>query len=385
MTRTFQVQHRAEGEPTPAINSFMVDSSSANPLVAQLENVQLEEIEAQQRVFWMKLIRDIVTDFEQSTATNYNSLADNCDFAKVTLSDFLGGEVFTKVLSVATHLCDWPLTIYCRESEHDRLVRSPGNSLKNGDFVNNVVSLAAAYRQQGLLSSAQQLIESTMLLDYQNPFLEQCLHQLRKELFDFPYRMEDLSDGVVTLIPLAEQHFDSFFWAYADPDIAYRCNLPQFESMQHWLNWLHASEQECGKRVFAVIHRDWGFVGSVSLEVFAGIGFFYYWIDHDFQRQGLGPQAVSLLLEIGAIYFALDCCYAKVYDDNIASHKAMKKLGFYQISLTQMAPHDNETLYYLGREKNLSTLFLELEQLFGFQGVNTQLNIASGSIIETIN
>ena len=175
------------------------------------------------------------------------------------------------------------------------------------------------------------------------------------------------------LVPMSEQHLEVFSWVYDHQSIAHLCNLPEFECDQHWLNWLHSCQANEHVYLFAIMHPQWGFIGSVSLELFNGVGYFYFWLGLDFQRQGFGPKAVDRLFSIGCDHLGLRCCYAKVYDYNQPSQKAMVKLGFKRLPVTLQPPADNEWLYHCGPDKSAQQIVSELEQMFVDQCSGDQL------------
>jgi RimJ/RimL family protein N-acetyltransferase len=318
----------------------------------QLTQLNQQPIGATERLDWMLVMREKLFGNEQGTVLASANLDDE---AQLNL-----------MIALAQKLCDWPLVIYLREQADNRF----GCSFFATD---NRAALAEAYHQQGQLSEAAQCIRRCLLVDCQQPQLAQYYGQLRQAAANSLFAPQDMQAGAIMLTPMTRYHLESFCWAYADPQISEQCNLPAFDSDEHWLNWLATSEQGDGKHLFAVTHREWGLIGSVSLEVLNGVGFFYYWLGADFQGYGFGPQAVELLLDLGAIYLGMSCCYAKVYAHNTPSHKGMSKLGFRQLPFSVEPPYDNEVLYYLGADKSEQTLFEELEQLFNDQQCSLQL------------
>ncbi|SHE43588.1 GNAT family N-acetyltransferase [Vibrio gazogenes] len=155
------------------------------------------------------------------------------------------------------------------------------------------------------------------------------------------------SAGEITLTLLEPLHIDAYRWAYtkqsdANKSVATLCNLPDFHNDGDWLSWLHDCRHYPNHYLYAVIHQEWGFIGSVCLEVFNGTGFFYYWLGEDFQGYGLGPQAVTLLLNIGEQQKGMRCCYAKVYDHNLPSQKALTKIGFTALPIQVSSAANNE-------------------------------------------
>ena len=129
------------------------------------------------------------------------------------------------------------------------------------------------------------------------------------------------------------------------------------------------SQRRSSAHLFAVHHIHWGFVGSVNIDVFKGVGFFYYWFGKDFQGQGFGPQAARILLGWSAEYLSLNCCYTKVYQDNIYSQKALVKSGFRPLPLKiaesyEQEAYEEEYIYYQGNNRPDKILLAEINQFF---------------------
>ncbi len=158
----------------------------------------------------------------------------------------------------------------------------------------------------------------------------------------------DLGDADLRLVPLGHQHQDDFAWQYHDPAIAELCCLPRFEDGDHWHGWLDAVRGYGDQIVYALLHREWGFAGCVSLVLRDGLGFFYYWLGRDFQGHGLGPRGGALLLAHAERHWALRACYARVYASNARSRRGLEKLGFVRLALPIDGDRAPECLYRRG-------------------------------------
>ncbi len=190
--------------------------------------------------------------------------------------------------------------------------------------------------------------------------LSQQLLQFYQQL---PFPLSACEQDSFRIIPMMSEHRSDFCWQYADPEIARRCNLPSFVNDDDWLNWYWQSVSDPDRRLFAVIDKQYGFVGSLSLEIYRGVGYFYYWFGSDFQGQGLGPKTVVFLLNLAQEYLGMHCCYAKVFDYNVPSQKALSKMGFETLPFNVQPPFENEWFYHLGPEKSEQRLYEELAQL----------------------
>lgn len=177
------------------------------------------------------------------------------------------------------------------------------------------------------------------------------------------------------LEPLAHHHLPDFAWQYHDPAIAELCCLPVFQEDAHWHAWLDTIHAAGDQHMFAVLHREWGFIGSVSLILSRDVGFFYYWIGHDFQGHGLGPQAVSLMLAMAQRDLGMRCCYAKVFDRNLPSRRALEKLGFISLGIHGAAPDDDQLFYRWGEEIPEDQLIGQLHTLLECVDSSTRAGI----------
>jgi RimJ/RimL family protein N-acetyltransferase len=166
-----------------------------------------------------------------------------------------------------------------------------------------------------------------------------------RQPWSFPMPGPAWGDTSLCLVPLDHAHCDDFAWAYHDPEIAARCCLPRFADAAEWHAWVDDCRAFGDQMTFAVWHRDWGFIGSVSLLMAEDIGFFYYWIAADFQGLGLGPKAAHLLFELAETHWGLRVCYAKCFVANHPSCKALAKLGFTPVDLAIRSDRDGEQYY----------------------------------------
>lgn len=275
-------------------------------------------------------------------------------------------EHIASLLTLTVQWCDWPLA------------RRVGTALANRRSLSSAETMALvdACLHMGDLDTA---IELTTLrqLGYPSELEFASFHGLLlvyKNWRDHNTWQDDRDwgDDDLQLEPLSHHHLPDFAWQYHDPAIAQRCCLPTFESDAQWHRWLDAV-YNCGdQQIYAVIHREWGFIGSVSLILYEGVGFFYYWFGPDFQGQGFGPRAVSLMLTSAAEHYGLYICYAKVYEDNTPSRRALEKLGFEDIQVCAVAPDNAEVFYRRGPLADRGRIAEELHWLLAAMNSGTR-------------
>lgn len=234
--------------------------------------------------------------------------------------------------------------------------------------------LALAHFRLGNMDAALSACRRNLLLHPASTWsLEQ--HRACVEWQAFIDRVPPIEDERLRLEPLGHHHCADFAWQYWDPDIARLCCMPVFHEDAAWHRWLDECWGYGDQRLYAVLHRDWGFVGSVSLTLHEGLGFFYYWIGRDFQGHGLGPAAVRLLLADAFERHGMRACYAKVFEHNVPSRRGLARLGFEALDFRPAPPHDDELLYRLGPPQGRWDSAEALHELFARMGSQTRVAV----------
>ena len=121
--------------------------------------------------------------------------------------------------------------------------------------------------------------------------------------------------------------------------------------------------REGGRLLYAVLHREWGFIGCVSLQLHQDLGFFYYWLGRDFQGRGFGPRAGQLLLEMGGQAYGLRSCYAKAFHTNLRSRRGLGKMGFADIGMRGVGDDCDQVFYRRGPAQGRRHTIDELDRL----------------------
>ncbi len=275
----------------------------------------------------------------------------------------------TDLLALASAWGDWPLS------------REVGRTLERQRTLapHEAWWLVLACRQMGDLAEAIDLCRSRMFAHPNEPW-PMIAHRALRSLIEFHDTVAPaLDSATLRLEPLGHHHCEDFARQYYDPAIAELCCLPDFASSAHWHRWLDDC-WACGdQRLYAVIDPDWGFVGSVSLILHQGVGFFYYWIGRDFQGHGLGTAAVRLLLDDAAEYHGMRACYAKVFEHNVPSRRALAKLGFEPLDVRPAPPDETEMLYRLGPPQPRQRTVEDLHELF--RRMRSETRVATPTIV----
>jgi RimJ/RimL family protein N-acetyltransferase len=274
-------------------------------------------------------------------------------------------EVILKLMLLACEqLSDWPLEIYLRKKIQKSLNRPDNSNADEILHISNNDALICAYVKNGQIDLGHEEALKCVLTWPHNERLSLLYHFVNEKHYEHPYHPSDLTSNELSLTPLKLEHLEAFAWQYSEPSVAELCNLPMFDSDSQWQNWLNDNTEEQDQYLYAVIHHNWGFIGSVAIRIRQGIGFFYYWLGKDFQRKSFGPLASKILFHISEKYHGMSCCYAKVYPYNFASIKALGKLGFHQLPYSMPLGEENELLFYLGPNKSKQKQFAEAQNVF---------------------
>lgn len=171
---------------------------------------------------------------------------------------------------------------------------------------------------------------------------------------------------MLTLAPLKNCHEVHYLHLLTEGDIATICKLDHLlEGDIHWSHWLSEMQSSPYNHPFAVVHSEYGFIGSVSIEVVNGVGLFYYWIGKPFQRQGYGAYAARQLLGWAEQQLDMHSCYAKVLGTNLPSLKTLKNLNFRSLPIDVVTQGEApECLFYYGPKKSAPVCLDEINRFF---------------------
>ena len=335
-----------------------------------LKTLCQQDITAQERHHYIVALREKLFPNDGPVPSNRSdSHAAITNLPTTTLISFI---------KACQHLRDWPFVVRCCEEYQKRLDRTASSNALQHRATDNLHLLGIAYQHLGLFHPAERVLQRAMgngdeRRDRQ-PSTD-AYQQLQQQVKSLPKGIDALHADPLRLTPLQSHHEQDFLWQYADPKIAELCNLPDFnDEDKDWQQWLETYRKKSRAHLFAVNHSYWGFIGSVSLELSRDCGFFYYWLGRDFQGHGFGPQAVMIMLDWARQYLGLRHCYATTYKDNIASKKAMGKMGFRPLPFQVILPDNpdyEEDLFYWGDRQSDRVSLAEVERLFidrGFEG-----------------
>lgn len=304
------------------------------------------EVGPAERLDWLRTLRALAAEIE----TDDSRKADAADL--------------DALIALAAAWADWPLAC--------RLILRCADAAALPDALES--TLVQALLRLGETDVAIARCRSRML---SNPF-DSAVAAVHAQLREWVSFVESVGGAIegdgLRLEPLGHHHLQDFSLQYADPAIASLCCLPAFRDERQWHRWLDGC-WACGdERLYAVIHAEWGFVGSVSLCTYRDLGFFYYWIGRDFRGARIGPAAVGLLLDDASARRGLRTCYAKVFADNLPSRRALRRLGFAPLDVRATPPDEREIFYRRGEDAGREIDVAELRRLFG--GIGSRIRIA---------
>jgi RimJ/RimL family protein N-acetyltransferase len=139
-----------------------------------------------------------------------------------------------------------------------------------------------------------------------------------------------LSDERVTLHTVEEEDLDAFARARSDPDVRIPLSIDTPQNRDGFEEFFEETISD-GEGYWFVASVDDETVGAVmfpEVRDSAGLGEMAYWILPEYQGEGYGREAVSLLLEYGFDELRLHRTQAACLATNEASRGLLESLGF---------------------------------------------------------
>jgi RimJ/RimL family protein N-acetyltransferase len=167
--------------------------------------------------------------------------------------------------------------------------------------------------------------------------------------------------GPCLLEPMGPQHAAGFLAVY-DHEIARLCCMPRLESLCEWHAWLDQQRSFQDQITLAILIPGIGAVGMLCLVVHGNTGFVFYWLGQRYRGKGIVTQAVGVLLQQACSQWGVNTFYAKAYQDNLASHAVLKRLGFEALPFHGKAPHVDEIFFRLGSGLASEEVAIELDR-----------------------
>lgn len=214
--------------------------------------------------------------------------------------------------------------------------------------------LVACLTHLGERDNASRLVQKYLnkaLDDDHMLFLSRQLHDWVVQCQQDPaYNPGLASDSELSLQPLASHYTEELLYQYRDPSIAVMTSLPDFDGVDQFEQWRQEQVGTKNQSIYALIHRDFGFIGVVSLRYHGKDGFFYFWIGADYQGQGFGQRAARLLFNMASLTLGLKNVYTAAFKDNSRSTAALLQLGLRPLPFKAKEPDDAYVFYTASRQ-----------------------------------
>jgi RimJ/RimL family protein N-acetyltransferase len=164
-----------------------------------------------------------------------------------------------------------------------------------------------------------------------------------------------------------------------DPELCQMAGVECLQSIGHAQEWIEQEQCE-HKHVLAILHPDFGLIGVAALEcpphaltpAGSRSGRFYYWVGKDYQHQGYGGQAMTLLHQLARIK-GVQHIFSMVEKTNMASQRALAKLGYKRLSFEVIGEQPSYRYHHLGRAVSEQVLHSTLNKLLVELGNGTSL------------
>ncbi|APR85969.1 Hypothetical protein A7982_11318 [Minicystis rosea] len=150
----------------------------------------------------------------------------------------------------------------------------------------------------------------------------------------------------IHLEPLGVQHAAAYGPLFrADPRLPELVWLPPLRTRRATESWIRRGAREGGWEPFAIIHRELGLVGAISLVFHGSIGAFWFWIGAEHRQRGFGAQALALLQRLATEHHRLEGLVALVLAVNTPSRHVLRARGFRETGLTVLPRREGVLLY----------------------------------------
>jgi RimJ/RimL family protein N-acetyltransferase len=245
--------------------------------------------------------------------------------------------LYRRIATVAMHCGHWGFA---------RRVLADGMALL-GENAEDIAHLAWCEIRTGNLSAGRQQIARALAMDGSSPLaLEIDRRASSKALARDTQWLVELRDATEPLFlePLDQSHADDYLRQYRDPQIAIMTGLPGLKTADEVRRWIAEQEKEAGRVNFAVMHRDWGFVGFINLAVSGHAAFFCFWTGVDFQGVGFATAAGRLACAHAAAC-GVPVMLTSAYKDNHRSMRALRRLGFEEMRI-RACPPDQDRIFF---------------------------------------
>lgn len=233
-----------------------------------------------------------------------------------TGGDLRGAALGCAVSRLAAELGDWGL------ARHVLVQSGPADAAEQAQLCQlRAVVEAQTGNAEGALLWARRALQA----DAAQPDSLALVAQLRARLQAWTgqrwYVPRHMGSGDLCLEPLHEGHHEALRCQMRDPLIG---ALAQMQPPTP-----EAAPSD-GSVDFALMHADQGVVGQIGFRHHTDMAHFHLWIGADFQGQGLGTRAMTLLLGVLAAA-GIEHAFSVVYRHNQRCRRLLARLGFSEL------------------------------------------------------
>jgi RimJ/RimL family protein N-acetyltransferase len=221
------------------------------------------------------------------------------------------------------------------------------NSLRRENDAADLASLAWCEARTGNLGTGLSLVERAIALDPGHRLANEIQRRLlaRAAQRGQPWLVELRHPELpLVLEPLDDSHAEAFSHQYRDPQIAVMTGLQAMSTPDEVRQWITDQQSDAGRVNYAVMHANWGFVGFINLAVSGSAAFFCFWTGVDFQGMGFATAAGRLACRHAA-EVGVPVMLTSAYKDNHRSVRALKHLGFVELSI-RACPPDQDRIFF---------------------------------------
>ncbi|WP_431094993.1 GNAT family N-acetyltransferase [Polaromonas aquatica] len=300
--------HGAPHSPVESVDeiNFRLRCSGHDPWALQsiLDSLDLRLLDAADEGALQTLHRSLARTWQQMTQRQ------RCD-AGLGLAGLL------------VHVGQWALA-------RDVLAEIPDGDSPAAFRIDQLLLRARLEAQTGRSATALRVVRECLRLDAGHPEAQGMHELLDRRLVSWQannwYEADAMRDDELSLEPLDALHIPAWLHQYRDPNIAVVAGLPPITCEAEAQTYLAHVGGRDGTE-YAVVHRNFGFVGAIGLRREADMAHIHFWIGVEHQGTGFGARAVRLLtasLAGGPVRHL----FTSVHEGNTRSHRLLEKAGF---------------------------------------------------------
>jgi RimJ/RimL family protein N-acetyltransferase len=300
--------HGAPHSPVESVDeiNFRLRCSGHDPWALQsiLDSLDLRLLDAADEGALQTLHRSLARTWQQMTQRQ------RCDAG-------------TGLAGLLVHVGQWALA-------RDVLAETPDSDSPTASRTDRLLLRARLEAETGRSATALRVVRECLRLDADHPEAQGIHELLERRLANWQasnwYEADAMRDDELSLEPLDVLHIPAWLHQYRDPNIAVVAGLPPITCEAEAQTYLAYVAGREGTE-YAVVHRNFGFVGAIGLRREADMAHIHFWIGVEHQGTGFGARAVRLLtasLAGGPVRHL----FTSVHEGNTRSHRLLERAGF---------------------------------------------------------